>query len=49
MFKITVTNNQGYIVAVQYNQDAEQGEAIARMQYGDEMTYRVEDTEWSTT
>ena len=42
MFKITITNRKGYIVAVQYNDSAEAGESNARMQYGSQMAYRVE-------
>ena len=45
MFKITVTNKQGYILAVQYNESAEAGESNARMQYGDKMNYRIEEAE----
>lgn len=42
MYKITVTKN-GIVKSVQYNESAEQGEANARLEFGDDCEYRVED------
>lgn len=42
MYRITVINRQGYVVAVYHNEDPEQGREIARMEHGENVEIRVE-------
>ena len=42
MFKITVTNRKGFVVAIYFNENRAQGLAQARMTHGLGFGYRVE-------